>query len=321
MKPFVDAGALLPLNDYLTADDKAKILPGSLDNMTFDGKIYGLGYSMSVGTFFVNTALFDQYKVKIPTNWDELLAAVKAFRAAGITPMTVGGKEPWTIAMYNDIIAVRQAGAKACIAALGKTGDWTNPDIIEGFNKLQQLVDAGAFEDGAAGVSRDESEVPFYEGKVPMYINGSWTIGNVNKSAAIAGKVKIVPFPALGPNSNLNDWTGGAAEIFVANAKGKHIPESVTTLKYICEHMAAENYLAGVGLPTWKVNVDTSKIDPLTLSLVDLTKNASSFVLWFNTYLGGQDSTLYEQTTQALFMKTITPQQAAEALQAIKTTK
>jgi raffinose/stachyose/melibiose transport system substrate-binding protein len=232
--------------------------------------------------------------------------------------MTVGGKEPWTIDMYSDIMQVRQAGAKACIAALNKSGDWTNPDIVEAYKKLQQLVDMGAFENGAGGVSRDESEVPFYQGKIPMYINGSWTIGNINKSPAIAGKVKIIPFPALGPKSSLNDWTGGAAEQFVVNAKSKHIPEAVMTLKYICEHMSAENYLAGVGLPTWKVNVDTSKIDPLTQSLVALTKNATSFVLWFNTYLGGSDSTLYDQTQQALFMKTITPEQAAQTMQGIK---
>jgi raffinose/stachyose/melibiose transport system substrate-binding protein len=317
MKPFVDAGALLPLNDYLDAATTSRMVKGSTDNMTFDGKIYGLPYGMNVGTFFVNQELFDQNSLKVPTTWDELIAVCKAFLAKGITPMTVGAKEPWTINMYTDLIGIRQAGAQASIDAMNKSGSFNTPDMVEAFRKLQELVDIGAFGNGALGISRDESEVPFYEGKVPMYVNGSWTIGNINRSA-VASKVKIYPFPTLGSKSNINDFTGGAAEIFVVNSKTKNRDAAITTLKYITEHMAAEAYLAGVGLPTWNVSVDASRIDALTRSLVDLTKNATSFVLWWNTYLGGADSTLWDQTDQAIFAKSLTPEQAASTMATIK---
>ena len=317
MKPFVDAGALLPLNDYLDTTTKSKLINGSTDNMTFDGKIYGLPSVMNVGTFFVNQELFDNNGIKVPTTWDELVNVCKAFIEKGITPFTVGAKEPWTINMYTDSIGVRQAGAEAAIAALNKTGSFNTPDIIETGRKLQQLVDIGAFGRGALGVSRDESEIPFYEGKVPMYVNGSWTIGNISRSK-VADKIKIYPFPVLGPKSNVNDFIGGAAEMFVINSKTKNKDAAVTALKYISEHMAIEGYLAGVGLPTWNIQVDASKIDPLTSSLKDLTKNATSFVLLWNTYLGGADSTLYDTTDQALFAKTITPEQFASTMATIK---
>jgi raffinose/stachyose/melibiose transport system substrate-binding protein len=317
MKPFVDAGALLPLNDYLDAATRSKLVSGSTDNMTFDGKIYGLPYGMNVGTFFVNEELFSANGLKVPATWNELLEVCRAFQAKGITPLAVGAKEAWTIHMYTDLIGVRQAGAQASIAALNKSGSFNTPDMIEAFRKLQQLVDTGAFGQGALGISRDESEVPFYEGKVPMYVNGSWTIGNIGRTA-VADKVKIYPFPTIGSNSTINDFTGGAAEMFVINSKTKNKDAAVTALKYICEHMAAEAYLAGVGLPTWNVQVDASRIDPLTRSLVDLTKNATSFVLWWNTYLGGADSTLWDQTDQALFAKQLTPEQAAAQMATIR---
>jgi raffinose/stachyose/melibiose transport system substrate-binding protein len=222
MKGFVEAGALMPLNDYLNDGTKERMLPGTAVNATFNNIIYGLPYNQSAGTFFVNQELFDQNGIQVPATWDELVAACQAFLAKGITPFTVGAKESWCITMYFDLIGLHQAGFEATYGALTKTASFNTPDMIEAARKLQQLVDMGAFGSGAMGISRDESEVPFYEGKVPMYINGSWTIANINRSEKVRGKIKIYPFPVMGPNGSARDITGGAAEIFVVNSKTKY---------------------------------------------------------------------------------------------------
>ncbi|EMS72898.1 extracellular solute-binding protein [Ruminiclostridium cellobioparum] len=322
MKSFVDAGKLLPLNDYLDDETRSRQLTGTLSNMTFDGKIYGLAHSMSVGTFFINKELFAQNNVKIPETYEDLTAAVKAFRGKGITPMAVGAKDTWCIDMYLDILETRQAGYDACYKALTKTGSFEEPDIIEGARKLQELIDMGAFTDGAQGVTRDESEVPFYEGKIPMYFNGSWTIGNIMRpDSKIKDKIQIIKFPKLSDKSDINDFTGGVSEIFVVNANTKFKDESVKAIKYISENFAKEVYLAGAGLPTWKVSVDESKIDPLTKELVKLTQDSKTYTLWWNTLLEGDDSQLYMNKSAELFAKRITPEQFVKDLQTMNTKK
>jgi raffinose/stachyose/melibiose transport system substrate-binding protein len=242
----------------------------------------------------------------------------QAFLAKGITPFTVGAKESWTIAMYFDLMALHQAGYQATNAALTKTGPFNIPDMVEAARKLQQLVDMGAFGNGAMGLSRDESEVPFYEGKVPMYVNGSWTIGNVNgKDSKVRGKVKIYPFPALGPNGSARDLTGGAADIFSVNAKTKYPKEAVELLAYLTEHFTAELYQSGGGLPTWQVTADESRVDPLTRDLVNLLENVDTYTLWWDTLLEGQDAQLYLENLSSLFARQITPEQFAETMQGI----
>jgi raffinose/stachyose/melibiose transport system substrate-binding protein len=318
MKGFVDAGKLLPLNDYLNDGTKDKLLDGTLSNMTFDDKVYGLPHTMAVGTFFVNEELFAKYNIKVPTTYDELVSACKAFRDAGVsTPMAVGGKEAWCIDMYLDVLQLRSAGYSTCFDALSGKGTFEDAGIIEGAKKLQELVDIGAFGDSPMSISRDESEVPFYNGEIPMYLNGSWTIGNIQKdSSKVKDKIKIYPFPACGDKSDLNDFTGGVSEIFVINANTKYKTEAVTALKYIAENSAREMYLAGVGLPAWKLNgIDESKIDPLTKQLVELTGSAKTFTLWWNTYLEGADSELYMNKSAELFAKKITPEKYAKDLQ------
>jgi raffinose/stachyose/melibiose transport system substrate-binding protein len=315
MKNFVTAGKLLALDDYLNDGTKDKLLDGTLDNMTFDGKVYGLPHTMDVGTFFVNQELFDKNNIKVPTTYEELVDACKKFRAAGVkTPMAVGGKEAWCIDMYLDILQVRSAGYDACINALSGKGSYEDAGIIDGAKKLQELVKIGAFGDNPMAISRDESEVPFYNGEVPMYFNGSWTIGNVNKSK-IKDNVKIVPFPTVGSKSSTSDLTGGVAGTLVVSANTEHKDEAVTCLKYIAPGFAKEAFEAGVSLPAWKVDTDESKIDSLTKQLMDLTSQAKTYTLWWNTYLDGSNSELYMTKSSELFAQKLTPEQYAKDLQ------
>lgn len=317
LKSFVDAGKVLPLDDYLKDGTKDKLLPGVLTNLTFNGKVYGLPYTQATAVFFVNKEMFQQNGIKIPENFSELLSAVKAFRAKGITPMTVGAKDEWPTTQYFDIMAVRDAGAKACQDALNKKASYEDPGIIDAAAKFQELVKAKAFNDGALGLTRDESEMPFYEGKIPMYVNGSWTAGNIQKAdSKIKGKILALKFPVIeGGKGDINDFTGGAAEGFYVSAKTKHKAEAVKLLKYITENHSREAYLAGAGIPTWKMNVDESKIDPVTKQIVANLKEAKTTTLWFNSLLQSKDSDTYQKELTQLFSLKVTPQQFAKDMQ------
>jgi raffinose/stachyose/melibiose transport system substrate-binding protein len=79
--------------------------------MTYDGKVYGLPLTKFVGMLFCNTDYFEKYNVEYPETWDQLITAIKTFRANGITPMSLGGKDAWAIGMLHNALAIRTAGA------------------------------------------------------------------------------------------------------------------------------------------------------------------------------------------------------------------
>ncbi|MHB8061705.1 MAG: extracellular solute-binding protein, partial [Ruminiclostridium sp.] len=93
VQPFVESGKVLSLDKYLTDDVKSQILPGSLNEMTFDGKVYGLPNLVQPCIVIYNKALFDANGLKIPETYDDLVQAVKVFRSKGITPLCLGEKE------------------------------------------------------------------------------------------------------------------------------------------------------------------------------------------------------------------------------------
>ena len=319
LKAFVDAGKVLPLDDYLSQDVWDRLIDGTLANMTFDGKVYGLPYTLACSVMFCNKELFDRYNVKIPETWDELLTAIRTFRSAGITPMTTGGRDRWPTSMYADLLMLRAAGYQACYDAFNKNsnGTFLSSGMRLAAEKFAELLAVGAFPTGAVALTRDESEVPFLAGEVAMYVNGNWTAANCQAdSSAVKGKIIAAPFPVIpGGAGRLNDFMGGAAEQFSVSMNTKHREEAVLLCQFIAENHSKNAYLAGAGMPTWKANIDASMIDPLIASIVALTNNASSFLLWGNTILEGEDSEYLMDVTQEMLMGVLTPDQFLQRLQ------
>lgn len=318
-KPFIDAGKVLPLDDYLKDGTKEKLLTGALTYLTYNDKTYGLPYTSDIGIFYVNKEMFETNKIKIPETYDDLLVAVKAFKAKGITPLAVGEKDKWPGMFYYDALALRAGGAKLSNDALAKKASFEDPAFVDAASKLTKLIDAGAFNPAALGLTRDESEVPFLQGKIPMYYNGSWLGGTVDDAkSAVKGKVIAMNFPASTDGKGAKDEVlGGAIMGFMVNANTKYKDESAKATKYITENISKKLYATGAGIPTWKVDVDESTIPPLTKQIADIAKKSTDNVVWWDTYLDGADADVHKDLVAQLFGKQITPENFAKQMQVI----
>src|SRR5262249_59821801 len=94
--------------------------------------------------FFYNRELMAKAGVdatKIAT-WDDLLAAVKALKAAGVTPIAVGGADKWPLHFYWTYLAMRSGGKPAFDAALrGENGGVGAGGFVKAGGPVKQLVD------------------------------------------------------------------------------------------------------------------------------------------------------------------------------------
>ncbi len=310
----VSSGDILPLDEYLTDDIKDRLIGGALANMTFDGKVYQLPYTNACSCLYCNTELFDKYGVKIPETWDELLAAVKAFKEAGVTPMALGGGDKWPTNMYTDIICLRYVGDEACRACYYKTEGATfmTDAWKEGMTAFKTLIDMGAFPDDAASLTRDESEVPYFAGEIPMYVHGQWFSGSL--SAEMQQKVKAVKFPAVGKGYD-NQWMGGPAEGFSVSAHTEHPAEAFIACQFLAEHQSNNGFECGAGLPAWKTDVQCG--NPVMNQIAEAVSTGDSLLLWGNTALSGDDATLIGDTVYDVLAGKITPEQWCEDMETI----
>ena len=99
----------------MNADPKWKSrYPASvLAGASFDGKIYAVPINNVQPVFFYyNKQLFDQYGVSVPQTWDDLLAAVKTFKDAGVAPIALGGASKWPDLMWEEYLVDRVGGPR-----------------------------------------------------------------------------------------------------------------------------------------------------------------------------------------------------------------
>lgn len=320
MQPYVEAGLVLPLDDYMTDEVKSKILGGTLDNFTFDGQVYGYPYSVAVASLYVNTELFEEYNVKIPETYDEFLEAVDAFSAAGITPISLGEKDLWPGLMIFGIHAIRMAGAEAFNAALMGEGSYNTPEMVEAARLVQELADRGGFGESAMGTSEDDAVAAFKQGRAAMMFMGSWLNGDCEaEDAAVKGKISVIKFPVIeGGLGSKDEFHGGSGETFLVSSATEHPDEAAAVAQYICEKMSRDQYLAGSGMPAWEADMgDTSDLNRLSQEIAELTKDATGYVYWLDSLTGGSAADTLMNEIANLIAGSETPEQFCENLQTL----
>jgi raffinose/stachyose/melibiose transport system substrate-binding protein len=321
MAPYVQGGKLLALDNYLTADYKAKLIPNATDNMTFNGKIYGLPMGISVQVLFVNRPKFEAEGLPLPTDWDKLVNAIKIFKSKGIVPMSLGAKTPGVLDHYFDSIQLHAAGPVALQAALRKETGYSAPEFLQAVMKLKELIDLGAFSPAAAGMTRDEAEVDVFNGKIPMYFHGNWVVSQfyMDSSKVDPNDIEILPMPAWqGAKGNPMDIVGVVGDAFFVNVNTKYPQFMTEVMQDLAYGFARGIYVRGGGVPAYNItDVDVSKLRPLFVKLVNLVNKANSVTAYTDLLLSGDETERFEQSLQSLLIGAITPEQHIATMNAI----
>jgi len=318
-KPFVEAGKILPLQNRLSSDIESRLIEGADGYVTYDGIRYGLPYSQWVGVLYCNKELFDKYGLEIPETYNELLDVVRAFKANGVDPIGVGAAERWTAMFYHNILALRTTGSSLSNKALAGEAAYDSPEFMEAAEKLTELVEAGAFQNGYMGMNYDEYKALFLAGQIPMVFQGDWLAGECElEDSAVRGKIVATHFPAIeGSSASPKDFLGGALDSFMISADTKHPEEAIQALEFLCLTQSEIGFREGMGMPVYKTDIDPSQTNRLTQQIVELTGEATGFTLAWDTFLTGQDTELHLNLVQELFAGLVTPEEFSSQMQTI----
>ena len=181
---FVQAGLLKPYDHSWV--DANFLLP--LGN-AYHGKVYiPPTNSQIIPMVFYNKTLFAKAGITAPPKtWSEFVSVCGKLKAAGVTPIELGGGEPFAASMpLSGILSAD---------VLGKNPQWlqdryagkvkfTDANVQAAVAKYRTLVKNGYFETGALGVKYADSITNFTNGKTAMYVMGSWFLGSVPKDHA-----------------------------------------------------------------------------------------------------------------------------------------
>ncbi len=311
---FVESGRVLCV-DEMYENYKDDLPKAMLGNLTWDGKIYGSGYTMNVSMLFYNKKMFDDNGLKAPSTYDELVTVCQAFIDKGITPFGISAKDKWVLAQAHDAFTLKSVGPGVLASVLTKDGNnsYNSPAFLNASQKFVDLVDMGAYSNSAIGLTNDEACATFYAGEVPMYIMGSWMPGSILTDAANPDDFDVVPVPVLDSgNAALSDFMGGPSDSLMVSASTEYPDVAAEAMFEIAKGVCHYGYLSGTGLPAWKIDYDDSSVNPITKSVADYVADATSFTLWFDTLMEAEDANVYLDNLQQMYLGDITPQQFVE---------
>lgn len=233
MKPFVDANLLAPLNDMLDQNGlKGTFQTGILDYYSFNNNVYALPDGNNIAVVYYNKDMFAQAGVDVPKTYEELIDVVKKLKAKGIQPMAIGEKDTWTGSFLFMNILLRTNGGPGFLKdVVDKKKTFNDPAFVEAVNKFQDLVQAGAFQEGVTSFDYNAGENLFKTGKAAMYFMGSWATGGIDDSS-VKGKVGVFKFPTVGGKGNPDEFMLAPGSAFAVSANSKHLKETKDFLNY-----------------------------------------------------------------------------------------
>jgi len=200
-------GALKPLTPAIQQEVAADYGPGWESMGTVGGKLYSVVYKASdKTTFWYNTAEFSQAGITPPTNWTQFLADCQTLSDAGITPVSVGGSDGWTLADWFQNHQI----------------PWTDPSVIKALTTFGQLLgnqkyiaggDAGALQTSFnTSVTQTFTTPP----KAAMVFEGDFSATQITSTtkATIGTDAKFFPFP--GPAGGSSSFAQVAGDMATA---------------------------------------------------------------------------------------------------------
>jgi len=190
---------LVPMGDMIPAELKADLPPSSFSTVTWDGKVYGTVFTLSLLTLFYNTELLSKAGITAPPkDWDELKRFAKE--------LTTGDQYGWVL-NYGAPEGIGGVASYWMAYLQQAGGKMYGPDSMPVFNDtpgidaLQLMMDlnTGGTDPGSISyVGINDATNVFTAGKAAMMMNWPfmWVPAQDPKSSKIVGKLGAALLPA-----------------------------------------------------------------------------------------------------------------------------
>lgn len=287
-----------------------------------NGEYYGVPYTWGAVGLWFNKDLFTKAGLdpaNPPKTWAEFLDAVKALKASGVAPITVGEADRWPGQFWWIYLAIREGGQDAFNKAYTRAGSFADEPFVKAGDDLKQLVDLSPFPDGFMGMNYGDAQTQMLNQTAAMELMGQWAPGAYNgtdpeKYKTLSPLLGWFPFPMVdGGAGNPTDVLGGGD----GWAVGKNAPDAaVDFLKFLTnaenERIQAQSVLATI--PTVAAAEDVIT-DPLLQQVLKARNEAPYFQLYYDQFFPPAMGTAVLDLTEGLFAGTTAPKDAAQMLE------
>lgn len=315
------AGVLEDIEPLMSPECKAAHSDAALGAFKYDGVQHGMAMYAAEVVLWYNTDLAKQAGVepmKIKS-WEDFLGVVETTKAAGVTPMVVGGRDKWPLHFLYSLLALRIVGADGiAAAAAGENGGFASEEFVKVGEEFQRLVALEPFQKGFLDAGYDKATGLFGDGGGLFHLMGNWDYG-ASRAGSTSGEglndaqLGMISFPiveggagdSLATFGGINGW---------AVTKGAD-PKAVD---FLCFMLNQENQTKagaeGFWIPVAK-GASGEIENPYFAKISDNLAQSTAHQLFLDQALGASVGATVNDISADLASGATDPQEAAERVE------
>ena len=230
---FVESGLVRPIDDVVDLD---RLQDFAKEAWTIDGKVYALGLQAFTVELYYGKQLMDKVLkeagIEFPSSYrfdqSQFLGLVKKAAEMGITPVVQGiGDRPYPGSYLTHELLLRKLGREDYAKLWAGKLSYKDPRIVEVFNYMKQIIDAGAYPKTFTTLKLGESHYYFHTKPGGLtFPLGSWYSSRAFNAPDKGGQpddfeLGIMQFPAMDGGACPDCKTIGVAGSYAINANSK----------------------------------------------------------------------------------------------------
>lgn len=278
---YIDNGLILDVTPYLEADKEwsAGFTEGSLSYYSVPGKdgIYAIPMESGLIGVYYNEKLLKEAGIEeFPQTWKQFIGVIEKLKANNVIPIALGEQTTYMGGHLHDQIFYKWMGTEAAKKLGSRDIKWTDEDVVQTLQYIKDLIEIGAFDENAAGITDDVAMTQFQQGEAAMVITGPWMAGRFSdpEKTPVAEDIRLAKFPYFEekPEFRNHDMQVLSPYMISGKLEGKELELTIELVKMLTSKEAAKVYAeeASFMVPRNDIELDDNKCLPLFVKGVDL---------------------------------------------------
>jgi raffinose/stachyose/melibiose transport system substrate-binding protein len=324
---YTNAGLTRDISSFVKGTEWGNSMgAGTWKPYTVNDKVYAIPVDAGCVTFWYNKELLAKVGYNsFPTDWDDFIVLVKKLKAAGITPIAIAGGDKWPTMYYWAYLSLRLGGPQLFQDTFsGKNAKgFEEETFVKAGQMLADLAALKPFQEGFLGSTYNDQAALVGNGQAAMELMGQWA-PNVEKDnsaskVGIGDKIAAATFPAVkGGKGKASEVMGGGG----GYALGKNAPDAaIDFLKFLTKKETQITIAKTNGTMVTTKGAEVGLVDPNAKMVKALVDSCTFFQLYLDQGLSPAAGGVLNDSVQAILAGTMTPAQAAQAIQAAHSDK
>lgn len=327
LSEYIDNGLLLDVQPHLDAKPEwgGGFTEGSLAYYQVPGQEGTYAIPMEsglIGVYYNEELLSNVGYDTFPETWAELLDAIEKLKGNDIIPIAMGAQATYMAGHLHAQIFYKWMGTDAAKLLGSRDMAWTDEGVVKTLQLQKDLIDAGAFDASAAGITDDIALTQFQQGEAAMVITGPWNISSFTdpEKTLVHDKINVAKFPYFEEKMEFKNHDMQTLSPYMINGKleGRELELTLELAEMLTNKEAAKRFAeeAAFLIPRTDIDLDESKSTPLFVRNMDLGATSEGVgvdIFDFDPLTSMQDRT--RNSIVSMFTGS-TAEEAAEEIQA-----